>query len=176
MSLDLTKIKMELSPHFSQRSGNQKPSYIIVHAAQGTHKGTISWFKNPVSKVSAHYCISKKGEVVQFVRLDRAAWHVVNFNSPSIGIELEDLDLKTRKGCLTDPNWLTDIQLDRLAELTALLMRKYLIPISNVWGHDCQELRKLGNTHKDPGPYFPWDKFKELVKKHLEPNKNEQTK
>jgi N-acetyl-anhydromuramyl-L-alanine amidase AmpD len=33
-----------------------------------------------------------------------------------------------------------------------------------------------GSTHSDPGPYFPWDKFKDLVKKHLEPNKNEQTK
>lgn len=169
------------SPNKSERKNNQKPTWIVIHSMQGFYgsrkNGTIERFLRPSSRVSAHYLVSKKGDMVCMVNPQFKAWHVGSFNSCSIGIELEDMDMKTKKHCMSDPKWITDVQLDRAAALVAALMRKYLIPMTNVIGHNDKMLvEKYGSTHSDPGPYFPWEKFRELVKKHLEPNKNEQTK
>jgi len=174
--LKLDYIPFSPSPHKHPRKNGQKPTWIVLHTMSGTFTGSQSWFKNPKSKVSAHYLVSKQGDIVCMVKEGPfAAWHVVNFNSPSIGIEMEDMDLKTKKFAKDNPNWYTPAQLDKVAELTATLMKKYLIPINQVIGHNDPKLRALGNDHIDP-QHFPWEKFRELVKKHLEPNKNEQTK
>lgn len=169
--LKLDYIDFIPSPHKSARKGNQKPTWIVIHAMSGSYQGSIAWFKNPKSKVSAHYLVSKKGEMVCMVKPELKAWHVGAFNSPSVGIEFEDMNPKTKKNCMTDPTWFTDIELERGAELTATLMKKYMIPMSNVIGHNDPMLRKLGSDHSDPGPYFPWERFRALIKKYLEPPK-----
>jgi N-acetyl-anhydromuramyl-L-alanine amidase AmpD len=62
---------------------------IVIHITDGGRNinGTISWFKNPAAKVSAHYVIGQDGEVVQMVRHNDVAWHASRANSDSIGIE-----------------------------------------------------------------------------------------
>lgn len=167
--IDLAKIKFIPSPHKASRNG-VKPTHLIVHAMAGTYQGSISWFKNPVSKVSAHYLVSKKGEITCMVQPGPdKAWHVKNFNTLSIGVEFEDLDPKTRKGCVTDPNWCTEVQYKVGAELFATLMQKFNIPLENVVGHNADFLKKAPyfNTHTDPEKHFNWDKFKTLIKGFL---------
>lgn len=159
------------SPHKSTRRNLQKPSWVVIHAMAGTMEGTKAWFRNPKSKVSAHYLVSKKGDVLCMVKPELAAWHVRNFNSPTLGIEFEDLDPKTKKNCLSDPKWITDKQLEVGAELVAALMLRYKIGMSNVIGHNDKYLQQMGNDHSDPGPYFPWDKFRKLIASNLEPKK-----
>ena len=52
--------------------------------------------KNPYSKVSCHYLINRKGEVIRMVEDKKIAWHAgkskwknfKNLNKQSIGIEL----------------------------------------------------------------------------------------
>ncbi len=170
------------SPNKSSRDGGVKPTWIVLHAMQGTYLGSQSWFKNPKSQVSAHYLVSKKGEVVCMVKPEQKAWHTKNFNSVSLGIEMEDVptvrgkaDLK--KNCLTDPNWCTDLELNAVAELVATLMVKYKISLAHVIGHNDPMLAKppYNNDHKDVGPFFPWEKFRTLVKKHLEPPKEKKS-
>jgi N-acetylmuramoyl-L-alanine amidase CwlA len=70
----------------------------------GTQEGTISWFKNNPSQVSAHYLVSLEGDIVQMVKEDKAAHHAGRVSNPStklykkglnpntytIGIECED--------------------------------------------------------------------------------------
>ncbi|XKM13122.1 1,6-anhydro-N-acetylmuramyl-L-alanine amidase AmpD [Orbaceae bacterium ac157xtp] len=105
-------------------------------------------------QVSAHLFIRRTGEVIQFVPFDKRAWHagassfngVENCNDFSIGIELE--------GCDFEP--FTDIQYTELAKITKVLKQEY--PIKDVVGHsDVAPDRKT-----DPGPFFNWERFKEL--------------
>ena len=102
------------------------------------------------------------------VKAEARAWHVKNFNDRSIGIEMEDYDRTTKKNCLTDPNWCTEVELKTVVSLVVSLMKKYSIPLANVIGHNDPMLRKVyHNTHSDPG-LWSWEKFIALVNKELE--------
>ena len=74
---------------------------VVLHdTGGGSAAGTIRWFANPQSRVSAHFVVGRSGRIVQMVPLERAAWHagiaemVVkgeargNPNLCSVGIEL----------------------------------------------------------------------------------------
>ena len=44
--------------------GASQINYIVIHTTQGSYAGTISWFKNASSKVSAHYVVrSSDGQI-----------------------------------------------------------------------------------------------------------------
>ncbi|MDD5329528.1 MAG: 1,6-anhydro-N-acetylmuramyl-L-alanine amidase AmpD [Sulfuricella sp.] len=106
-------------------------------------------------RVSAHFFIRRDGEIIQFVSCNKRAWHAgvsvwrdrTRCNDFSIGIELEGSD--------DDP--FTDIQYDKLAELTRALQETY--PIEEIVGHaDIAPVRKT-----DPGPCFDWQRYRSLV-------------
>ena len=167
--IDLTKIQFVPSPNF-YAGRPQKITHIVIHAMAGYYRSTIDVTFKKSGGYSAHYCISKQGDITQMVKLNDRAKHVVNFNSPSIGIELEDGGKDTSGkfiNCQTDPNWVTDQELLACAELTASLMNLYNIPMANVIGHNDPFLRKLGNTHTDPDKYFPWNKFRQLINQSM---------
>ena len=102
-------------------------------------------------RVSAHFLIRRRGELLQFVGCDSRAWHagVSEFqgrsacNDFSIGVELE--------GSGDVP--FTQPQYRRLAQLATLLAQRY--PLRWAAGHsDVAPGRK-----QDPGPFFDWDRF-----------------
>jgi N-acetylmuramoyl-L-alanine amidase len=121
------------------------------------------WFRNPKSRVSAHYVVSRKAEMVCMVRPEDKAWHVNNFNNRAIGIEIEDYDSATKEHCKTLPIWWTDVQLKAVAELCIALMKEFKITSEHIIGHNNPMLRVYGNTHVDP-KNFPWEKFRALIK------------
>lgn len=102
-------------------------------------------------RVSAHFLVRRRGEILQFVPGDARAWHAgasrfmdrERCNDFSIGVELDgsgDADF-------------TAAQYRRLAALTALLRRRH--PLRWVAGHsDVAPGRKT-----DPGPRFDWPRF-----------------
>lgn len=47
---------------------------VVLHIMDGTYTGTIEWFANPASQVSAHFAISKGGTVAQFVSVFDTAY------------------------------------------------------------------------------------------------------
>lgn len=62
--------------------------FIVEHIAQGEFQtGIDAWFHNAQAQVSAHFSISKLGVVHQYVDTDQMAYHCVNWNPKSIGIE-----------------------------------------------------------------------------------------
>lgn len=126
---------------------------VVVHTVQGSYNGCISWFKNPSANVSAHYVVSKTGEVTQMVKEKDMAWHVASQNPYTIGIEHE--------GWVDDPDWATEPMLKASAKLTCYLIKKYGLTATktHIKGH--VELPK--QTHTDPGKYWPWDKYLDLV-------------
>lgn len=133
---------------------------IVLHSMWGTQNGSISWFKNPDAKASAHFCVSAVGEIVRVVdeqKLDRAwhagiydagkcpEWAMPNPNDYCIGIELEDK---------RDANWqYPEEQRAALRFLVTNLMDRYQIPRDHVLLH-----RNLNPSRRsDPVGAFSFD-------------------
>ncbi|MEV4621549.1 N-acetylmuramoyl-L-alanine amidase [Asanoa sp. NPDC049573] len=130
--------------------------FVVIHVTQGSYAGTIAWFKNPESEVSAHYTFrSSDGAVTQSVREKDIGWHAANkdYNARSIGIEHE--------GFIENPAWFTDAMYRSSAALTRILTREYGIPRDrkHIIGHG--EVPTA--DHTDPGPYWNWTYYLELV-------------
>lgn len=127
---------------------------VVIHVTQGSYAGTISWFQNPDSQVSAHYVIrSEDGEVTQMVHDEDTAWHARSGNPYSIGIEHE--------GFVDDPSWFTDAMYRSSAAVTKWLCDTYGIPKNReaIVGHN----EVPGNDHTDPGPHWDWDLYMSYV-------------
>ncbi|RPH58390.1 MAG: 1,6-anhydro-N-acetylmuramyl-L-alanine amidase AmpD, partial [Burkholderiales bacterium] len=99
-------------------------------------------------RVSAHFLIRRRGELLQFVATDARAWHAgaSSFlgrdccNDFSIGIELEG----------DGTHRFTEPQYRRLSRLLAMLRARH--PLRWIAGHsDIAPGRK-----HDPGPRFDW--------------------
>lgn len=101
--------------------GGNNPRLLIVHHMEGSLAGTDSWFRNPVSRVSAHFGVGKDGTLVQWVSVRDIAWHAAAANDHSIGVECE--------GFHTEP--LTSQQVDVLALLFEWAHRDY--PAVSAW-------------------------------------------
>ncbi|MEO0275768.1 MAG: N-acetylmuramoyl-L-alanine amidase [candidate division WOR-3 bacterium] len=130
--------------------------YVIIHTAQGTYEGTIAWFRNPNSNVSAHYVLrSFDGHSTQMVRHKDIAWHAGNwtYNTKSIGIEHE--------GWIEQNGWYTDEMYKKSAYITRSMINLFGVPYDrqHIIGHN----EVPGATHTDPGPYWDWTYYMRLV-------------
>lgn len=76
------------SPNYSSRNGDRITNIIIHHTESFDLNGTVAWFRNPASRVSAHYVMDLDGSIVQMVRDADKAWHCYANNSYTIGIEV----------------------------------------------------------------------------------------
>lgn len=65
------------------------PMGMVVHIAEGSFQGTISWQRNPDADVSSYFVVSKLGEIVQMLDLDLMAWTQAAGNPTWIGVENE---------------------------------------------------------------------------------------
>ena len=162
----LEDIPFNASPNYTPRALTA-PKMIILHCPVGTMQSAINTFKNNQNKVSAHYVVGRDGSVVQMVQLTDVAWHAMHIpNFMSIGIEMQDIYIvggQLTRGCLQDPTWYTAETLKTTSEIVAQLMIKFNIPLDKVIGHNDFQLKQYGNNHRDPGPYFPWQTFRQLV-------------
>ena len=149
------------SPNFSRGRRGLKPVYVVIHAMSGSYKGSIQWFLNPKSKVSAHYCVSQSGQITQMVHEEDRAWHVGNANAYAIGIEMEDLGR-----CLKDKQWITPAMYKAVLQLTVDICERNNIPAAGVLGHNDPIMRNYGNNHADPG-LFDMVAFRADVQKAL---------
>ncbi|HEY1167244.1 MAG TPA: N-acetylmuramoyl-L-alanine amidase [Chitinophaga sp.] len=156
--------------NWATRTGGQKPTNVTVHTAEGSYAGTISWFNNGTAKVSAHYVIrSSDGQVTQMVREKDRAYHVLNHNNYTIGIEHE--------GFVAASSWYTTKMYNSSAALVRDICSSWSIdpkkcfkgaassgtnpqPVSvRIKGHQ----HYSGNTHTDPGKYWNWTKYYNLI-------------
>ncbi|MEV4947910.1 peptidoglycan-binding protein [Streptomyces sp. NPDC053755] len=129
-------------------------SAVVIHVTQGSYAGSISWFQNPSSNVSAHYVIrSSDGQVTQMVRDKDTAYHARSGNAYSVGIEHE--------GYVDNPAWFTDAMYRSSAALTRHLADTYGIPKdrAHIVGHS----EVPDNDHTDPGPNWNWSYYMQLV-------------
>jgi N-acetylmuramoyl-L-alanine amidase len=91
------------TPH---QGGRIEPKIVVLHDTAGPDGSAVSWFKNPKSRVSAHFVVARDGAITQLVECDRKAWHAGKSswrghqwcNDFSIGIEIENPGKLTLRG------------------------------------------------------------------------------
>ena|GEM_PF-3151914 len=131
---------------------------VVIHTVQGSYGGCISWFQNCTSNVSTHYVIqSSDGEITQMLDESDIGWHAGNwdYNESSIGIEHE--------GYVEDGDtWYTEAMYQASAALVADIASRNDIPVDR--DHIVGHVEVPGTTHTDPGSYWDWDYFMELVR------------
>ena len=154
------------SPNFGSRPQQARIDLIVIHSislppgqfgnynVQRLFTNQLDWEEDPYfqairgMQVSAHFFISRSGELWQFVSCDERAWHAgqssyrgrSNCNDDSIGIELEGLEGGVFEAA----------QYETLAGLCAAVMAHY--PVGHVAGHE----HITPGRKQDPGPGFDW--------------------
>jgi hypothetical protein len=156
------------SPYFHARGTSA--TAVAIHTMQGSYAGSISWFQNNPSSVSAHYLIrSSDGQVTQMVREAQAAHHIGSQNSYTLGIEHE--------GYVDNAAWYTTAMYNASAALTRHFCTRYSIPCSSAYnGAAGSGINVLpasvkikghqhypGQTHTDPGINWDWRRYYTLL-------------
>jgi len=78
---------------------------------------TLGWLRNPWSFASAHYLITKKGEIHQLVQLDKRSWSSGRISGPSD--RAKKIMLKTLAGTYVKPGeYLVQIEFECLLDET----------------------------------------------------------
>lgn len=158
--------KAEPSPNFERRPAGSIVDLVVIHSislppgdfrngnVQKLFLNQLDWDAHPYFdairglKVSAHFFISRTGELLQFVSCDYRAWHAgqssyygrSDCNNYSVGIELEGLE-----GGLFEA-----AQYETLSTLGAAILANY--PIRHIAGHE----DIAGGRKSDPGAGFDW--------------------
>ena len=164
----LTTAKQIVIPLTNYERNKPNTVAVVVHSTEASYpESTIAWFKNPLSRVSAHFLIARDGRIWQFVSINDVAYHSGTFmNWHSIGIELDNLGpIKTEPTMpyVTAAHWKNnkiknweyypDVQIDVLNELLDAIVNT--VGYVDIVGHDM-----LQNDKSDPGPAFPYCKIK----------------
>ncbi|MGR6916688.1 N-acetylmuramoyl-L-alanine amidase [[Actinomadura] parvosata] len=153
-------------------SRKREVDYIVIHDTEGTYQGIPSLIRNP-KYVSWHYTIrSRDGHVAQHVPTNDIAWHAGNWdiNTRSIGIEHEGYLAKGGA-------WYTEAMYRSSARLVKYLAAKHHIPLNraHILGHDNvpgTSPQTVAGMHEDPGPYWDWEHYFELMGRPFRPVKN----
>ena len=92
------KISFNFSPnHSSKKRLKSQIKFVIIHyTGMQSEIESIKKLQNPTQKVSCHYLINRKGEIIRMVEDLNIAWHAgksrwkkfLNLNKNSLGIEL----------------------------------------------------------------------------------------
>ena len=148
------KLRQQPSPNCGPRRDGLRPSLIVLHyTAMTSAEAAVKRLCAPDAEVSAHYLISRTGEVVQLVNEADRAWHAGagawggqgDVNSRSIGIELDNAS--------THP--FSEPLMASLEVLMPGIMDRWPIAPSGVIGHsDMAPGRKI-----DPGKRFDWQRL-----------------
>ena len=128
---------------------------IVLHHTAGKATGSLAWFADEQSKVSAHYLINRAGFVYLVVPEHRAAWATGNAqtNKESINIELEAWEPK---------QGLSDKQDHALITLLDQLMDRYNLTPDRITLHRFLKKTECGKF------IFAEDKdFNDYIRNHF---------
>ncbi|MCI9888639.1 N-acetylmuramoyl-L-alanine amidase [Micrococcales bacterium 31B] len=142
-------------------------THIVIHDTEGYYHTAIDLVTDP-RYLAWHYTMnSDDGHTAQHVANKNVGWHAGNWymNSHSIGIEHTGFAART--------TWTTEAMYRASAALVRYLCRKYQIPIDrgHIIGHDQVPgilTPNIPGMHWDPGPYFDWEHYFELLGEPLD--------
>jgi N-acetyl-anhydromuramyl-L-alanine amidase AmpD len=130
----IIKVFKEVEHTTPNKGGSMKPLGIVFHSSYGSAAGSLSWIKDPASKVSYHTMIFPDGTRHNVVPFDRVAWHAgqssfrgkSGCNGFTVGISWEG-DLYKRQ--------LSENEIASAVEISVRLMKKYGFGLEWVTDH-----------------------------------------
>jgi len=172
---DTTLTRMFLKPaaRAFERGRPGAIRYIVIHDIEGPASSAISTFREHGAQTSAHYVVDSGGAVVQMVHESDIANHAGHalYNAYAVGIE--------HAGHAKHDEY-TDAEYRGSAKLAADIAARHGIPIDaqHIVGHSqvprvdevlapCSRTSTIcggHNVHDDPGPFWDWAKYMDLVK------------
>ena len=85
------------------RRGAYPVDAVVIHVTEGLAASVRSWFNNPKSGVSSHYMVTRKGDIVNFVREEDTAFCNGRVDRPTASL--------VRQRMTTNPNdWTVSIE------------------------------------------------------------------
>lgn len=148
----------------ADRENDVSIDYLVVHDTECDYDDCVELILTPNRFVSWQYTIrSSDGHVAQHVATHNVAAHAGNWyiNMHSVGLEHEGY-------AAGQGRWYTDALYRSSAELTTYLADKYGFELdrAHVVGH---EEFQSANYKWDPGPYWDWERYMELVGAPIRP-------
>ena len=138
---------------------------IVIHDTEGRFIGSVRYLQRSRTQGSAHFVVSRRGQIVQLVPVTDVAWHSGSswWNLHSIGIEHEGW---AGRRAYTEPEYRAS------AQLVAYLAHRWSVPIDreNIVSHnEVPNPYRPGwfggaDGHTDPGPYWNWSHYMHLVR------------
>jgi N-acetyl-anhydromuramyl-L-alanine amidase AmpD len=138
---------------------------IVIHDTEGRFIGSVRFLQRARTQGSAHFVVSRRGQIVQLVPVPDVAWHSGNswWNLHSIGIEHEGW---AGRRAYTEKEYRAS------AQLVAYLAHRWGIPLDreHVIGHnDVPNPYHRGwfggaDGHTDPGIFWNWGHYMHLVR------------
>lgn len=156
------------SNHYGRgyRQNDGTITHVVIHDIEGTGLAALDTFQDPNSNDASHYIVDSDGTIYQTVREKDVPFQAGNlwYNQHSIGIEHAGF-------YTTGYQWYNASEYLASAQLTAYLLQKYDIPWDHehVVSHGTIPAPTLGTTpnHTDPGPYWLWSYYLNLVQQQL---------
>lgn len=116
-----------------------QPEAIVIHIGEGSLRSIDQHFNDPQAQVSAHYCVSKSGDIHQYVDEKDTAFHAGNVDRP----DWPGLKPGKTPGSFINPNFYTigiehegfaddpwpDAQLAASAALVGEIAQRWKIPL-----------------------------------------------
>jgi N-acetylmuramoyl-L-alanine amidase len=145
------------SPNFDTRHGQAVDMLVLHYTDMRSTDEAVARLCDAEAKVSAHYVVSEKGDVIALVDEKERAWHageafwrgMSNINARSIGIEMAN------PGHTNGYVHFPEAQMQSVIALCKEIMVRHEIPARNIVGHsDVAFLRKM-----DPGELFNWSRL-----------------
>ncbi|TDD63832.1 N-acetylmuramoyl-L-alanine amidase [Actinomadura darangshiensis] len=151
----------------SQRPRTTKIKYIVIHDTEATYDQSLQLAQDKNYLAWDYTIRSADGAVAQHLRAKDIGWHAGNWyvNTTSIGVEHE--------GVLAQGGtWYTEAMYRSSAQLVRYLAARYDIPLDrgHILGHDMvpgQTTGAVAQQHVDPGPYWDWTHYFDLLGKPL---------
>ena len=140
-----------------------KITNIVIHNTEATYDTTLKLASDPTYLAWNYTLRSSDGHVAQHLDPKDVGWHAGNWyvNGHSIGIEHEGF-------AATGAQWFSEPMYRSSARLVRYLAKEYDIPLDmqHIFGHDQVPGVTAGNVagmHWDPGPYWNWEHYFQLL-------------
>ncbi|NJC86426.1 N-acetylmuramoyl-L-alanine amidase [Planosporangium mesophilum] len=153
----------------ADRPASQRIEYIVIHDTEEDYATTLRLVQDP-TYVSWNFTLrSSDGHIAQHVKSRDVAWHAGNWyvNAKAIGLEHE--------GFAAQGTWYTEAMYRSSATLVRHLALRYGIPLDrhHILGHDTVQgtiPSTIPGMHADPGPYWDWAHYFDLLGAPLRPS------
>jgi N-acetyl-anhydromuramyl-L-alanine amidase AmpD len=145
--------------------------YIVLHDTEGSWQTALQLVQDP-TYIGWHYTIrSNDGHIAQHIPTEDIGWHAGNWylNQHSIGIEQEGFAAE-------GATWYTESLYRNSARLVRHLAEQWDIPLdpAHILGHDnvpAINAEAVPDMHWDPGPYWDWEHYFDLLGAPLDERK-----